>query len=79
MTAAPYSRPLGIAELVRQHGDAWLHAGIAYAGRIHDERLHRAYISTMVPVSSDSIDAMRMYFYTKRIYGRPINEVRGRA
>lgn len=79
MISAPYSRPLGIAEIVRKHGDYWYMAGIDYANRIHDDRLRRAYFSTMAQNSSDHTDAMKMRFYTERIYSRPINEVRGHA
>lgn len=78
-TAVGYSRPLGIAELVRRHGDSWHHAGREYATRIHDDRLHSALLSLTQPNSSDFSDFCKMYFYTKRIYSRPINEVRGMA
>lgn len=78
-TSANYSRPLGIAEMVRQHGDQWQYGGMDHAIRIHDERLKRAYLSADKIGSSDSDDAMKMRFYTMRIYSRPINEIRGAA
>ena len=74
-----YSRPLGIAELVRQHGDQWRYAGMVFSDRIHDERLMSAYISADPSLSSDARDFMKMCFFTKRIYSVPINDVRGRA
>lgn len=77
--AANYSRPLGIAEMVRQHGDQWQSGGMDYARRIHDDRLARAFISADKIGSDDFHDYTKMYFYTKRIYSRPINEVRGGA
>lgn len=79
MSAATYSRPLGIAELVRQHGDNWLSYGLDYACRIHDDRLRRAYVRLMKPNSSDFSDYVKMSFYTRRIHSCPINEVRGKA
>jgi hypothetical protein len=78
MIPAPYSRPLGIADLVRRHGDTWMYEGINFAHRIHDDRLRKAYLSLLQPNSSDVTDGHKMYFYTKRIYSRPINDVRGR-
>ena len=75
---APYSRPLGIADLVRKHGDGWMHAGLDFARRIHDDRLHNAYLDILAPNSPDFSDGLMMLFYTKRIYSRPINEIRGR-
>ena len=76
--AQGYSRPLGIAELVRQHGDRWSIEGHNYARRIHDERLLYAMMSLSRQNSSDFSDYVKMFFYTKRIYNTPINEVRGR-
>lgn len=78
-TKANYSRPLGIAEMVRQHGDQWFSGGLDFANRIHDQRLKCAFVSLMNPNSSDFSDFCKMYFYTKRIYSRPINEIRGAA
>lgn len=75
--AQGYSRPLGIAELVRQHGDRWHVAGLAYAERIHDDRLISAMYSLLKKNSSDFSDYCKMCFYTSRIYSMPINEVRG--
>lgn len=76
---APYSRPLGFAEMVRRHGDDWLYEGLCYASAIHDDRLKKAYLSAKQPNTQDWRDGFKMRCYTERIYSAPINDVRGAA